>query len=44
MQFYLAPMQEVTGWVYRNVYSAMFGNIHKYFTPFIVPTDRKSVV
>ncbi|MDE6760906.1 MAG: tRNA-dihydrouridine synthase family protein [Lachnospiraceae bacterium] len=41
MQFYLAPMQEVTGWVYRNVYSAMFGNIHKYFTPFIVPTQKK---
>lgn len=41
MQFYLAPMQEVTGWVYHNVYSAMFGNIHKYFTPFIVPTQKK---
>lgn len=41
MQFYLAPMQEVTGWVYRNVYFAMFGNIDKYFTPFIVPTQKK---
>ena len=24
MQFYLAPMEEVTGYVYRNVYHALF--------------------
>ncbi len=41
MQFYLAPMEEVTGYVYRNVYHAMFGDMDKYFTPFIAPTRKK---
>lgn len=41
MQFYLAPMEEVTGYVYRNVYHAMFGDMDKYFTPFIAPTKKK---
>ena len=41
MQFYLAPMEEVTGYVYRNVYHAMFRDMDKYFTPFIAPTKKK---
>lgn len=41
MQFYLAPMQEVTGYVFRNVYHSMFGDMDKYFTPFIAPTQKK---
>lgn len=28
-QFYLAPMEEVTGYVYRNVYHAMFGDMER---------------
>lgn len=41
MQFYLAPMEEVTGYVYRNVYRSMFDDVDKYFTPFIAPTQKK---
>lgn len=41
MKFYLAPMQEVTGYVFRNVYHSMFGDMDKYFTPFIAPTKKK---
>lgn len=41
MQFYLAPMEEVTGYVYRNVYRSMFDDVDKYFTPFIAPTKKK---
>ena len=41
IQFYLAPMEEVTGYVYRNVYHNMFGDMDKYFTPFIAPTKKK---
>ncbi len=41
MQFYLAPMEAVTGFVYRNVYYSMFGNMDKYFAPFITPTQKK---
>ena len=42
MKFYLAPMEGITGFVYRNSYQKFFHNIDKYFTPFIVPTSSKS--
>ena len=35
MKFYLAPMESMTGYVFRNVYQKYFGNVDKYFTPFI---------
>ncbi|MBE5878511.1 MAG: tRNA-dihydrouridine synthase family protein [Lachnospiraceae bacterium] len=41
MQFYLAPMEAVTGFVYRNVYESMFGEVDTYFAPFITPTQKK---
>lgn len=41
IQFYLAPMESVTGYVYRNVYQAMFGDMDKYVTPFIAPSKKK---
>lgn len=41
MQFYLAPMEEVTGYVYRNVYHALFDDMDRYFTPFITPTQKR---
>ena len=41
MQFYLAPMEAVTGFVYRNVYHSMFGDMDCYFAPFITPTQKK---
>lgn len=41
MLFYLAPMEELTGYVYRQVYQECFGEVDKYFTPFISPTKKK---
>ena len=41
MQFYLAPMEEITGYVFRNVYQKMFGDIDRYFTPFITPMQKR---
>ena len=38
MKFYFAPLEGVTGYIYRNAYNKYFGEIDKYFTPFIVPT------
>ena len=35
MRYYLAPMESMTGYIFRNVYRKHFGNIDKYFTPFI---------
>lgn len=35
MEFYMAPMEGLTGYVFRNAYEKHFGNVDKYFTPFI---------
>ena len=35
MKFYLAPMEGLTGFVFRNAYQKHFGDIDTYFTPFI---------
>ncbi len=37
---YLAPMEELTGYVFRNAIARHFGYIDKYFTPFISPDNR----
>lgn len=37
---YLAPMEELTGYVFRNVQNRHFGGVDKYFTPFISPDNR----
>lgn len=36
ISIYFAPMEGITGHVYRNLYQSCFHNIDKYFTPFIV--------
>ncbi len=43
MKYYLAPMEGITGHVYRNAYKKYFDNIDKYFTPFIVPNQSLSL-
>lgn len=35
MQFYLAPLEGVTNYIYRNAYHKYFEKLDKYFTPFI---------
>ena len=41
MKYYLAPLEGITTYVYRNAYQACFGGVDKYFTPFIVPHKNK---
>lgn len=41
MKFYLAPLEGITGYVFRNVYHACFGNMDKYFIPFIMPNQNR---
>lgn len=43
MKYYLAPMEGITGFIYRNAYEKFFHNIDKYFTPFIVGNKSKSL-
>lgn len=35
MKLYLAPMEGITTYIYRNAYNRCFGGIDKYFTPFL---------
>ena len=35
MNYYLAPMEGITGYIYRNACSRHFGGVKKYFTPFL---------
>lgn len=36
MKFYFAPMEGITGYIYRNVHHSLFPGIDKYFMPFAV--------
>ena len=40
MDIYLAPLEGVTGHVFREAYDEVFGNVTKYFTPFLSANDR----
>ncbi len=37
---YLAPMEEITGYVFRNALSRHFGSVDRFYTPFISPDNR----
>lgn len=43
MKYYLAPMEGITGYIYRNYYEKYFHNIDKYFTPFIASNKGASL-
>jgi len=43
MKYYFAPMEGITGYIFRNAHNACFGGIEKYFTPFITPKPGKSM-
>lgn len=42
MRFYFAPMEGLTGYVYRNAHHTFFHSIDKYFSPFIVANQCES--
>lgn len=43
MKFYFAPMEGLTGYIYRNAYNTFFNNIDKYFSPFISANQSGSL-
>lgn len=44
MRIYFAPLEGITGHIYRNTYEAIYGHIDKYFAPFISPADNYALV
>ena len=41
MKYYMAPLEGITGYIYRNAYSTYFEKFDKYFTPFLAPHGEK---
>ena len=41
MKYYMAPLEGITGHIYRTMYAKYFGGIDKYFSPFISPNQKK---
>ena len=42
MRYYMAPLEGITGYIYRNAYSTYFKRFDKYFTPFLAPHGERS--
>lgn len=40
MRYYMAPLEGITGYVYRNAYHACFEPMDKYFIPFLTPNQK----
>lgn len=43
MNYYLAPLEGVTNYIYRNAYHSHFEQMDKYFTPFISTNSNTSL-
>ncbi len=43
MRYYFAPMEGITGFIYRNAHRRVFGGVDRYFTPFITPNQSRSL-
>lgn len=41
MNYYFAPMEGITGYIYRNAHHAVFPGMDKYFTPFVSPNQNR---
>lgn len=42
MKIYLAPLEGITGYVYRQAYHECYEDADKYFTPFLAPHTKRS--
>lgn len=43
MKYYLAPLEGITNFIYRNAYAEVFNDIDKYYAPFVVPNESRSL-
>ena len=39
MKYYFAPLEGITGYIFRNCYEKYFGGIDAYYTPFVTTRD-----
>lgn len=43
MNYYFAPLEGITGYIYRRVHHAFYPDADRYYTPFIVPKEKKNL-
>ena len=43
MEIYFAPMEGITGYVYRNAFHSLYSGVDKYFTPFLSPNQNRVI-
>lgn len=43
MKLYFAPLEGITGYVYRNAFHSVYTGIDKYFIPFISPNQNRAL-
>ena len=43
MKIYFAPLEGITTYIFRKTYSEIYGNVDKYFAPFISPTGKCAI-
>lgn len=43
MKLYFAPLEGLTGYIFRNAYEKHYGHIDKYFAPFTSPADKCAI-
>ena len=41
MRYYFAPLEGITGYVYRNVHHSFFPGTDRYYMPFVAPNYTK---
>ena len=41
VKYYMAPLESVTTWVYRQAHAKVYGKLDKYFIPFLEPHEKR---
>lgn len=41
MKYFFAPLEGITGYIYRQAHHAFYPGVDRYYTPFIVPKEKK---
>lgn len=43
MKIYFAPLEGITGYIFRNTFNEIYGHVDKYFAPFISPSSKSAI-
>ena len=41
VKYYMAPLESVTTWIYRQAHAKTYGRLDKYFIPFLEPHEKR---